>query len=93
MFSPSSLLMAYDAEVVKRVHQLHPSSDNASSHKEADASKLPNGANDVLQKEQLEHCVNVSIIDFANVIQSQDKDENFINGLRNLIHIFETFDD
>ena len=88
--------MAYDAEVVKRVHQLHPSSDNASSHKEADStntSKLPNGANDVLQKEQLEHCVNVSIIDFANVIQSQDKDENFINGLKNLIHIFETFDD
>jgi len=92
-FLATSLLMAYDAEVVKRVHQLHPSSDNASSHKEADASKLPNGANDVLQKEQLEHCVNVSIIDFANVIQSQDKDENFINGLKNLIHIFETFDD
>ena len=86
--------MAYDAEVVKQVHhQLHPSTDNETSHKEPDVSKLSNGTNDVLQKEQLEHCVNVSIIDFANVIQSRDKDENFIDGLKNLIHIFETFDD
>jgi len=79
-FYSSSLLMAYDAEVVRQVQQ---------GNKEINGTEGGHTAQNRLLL--LDRCVNVSIIDFANVIPSQERDDNFINGLKNLIQIFEEF--
>jgi len=74
-FYSSSLLMAYDADAVRKVH-LSCNGNNG-------------GETRIEQTKELENHVNVSIVDFANVVMCQDKDDNFIQGLKNLISIFE----
>ena len=48
-----------------------------------------NNTGQTTKEQKLENNVNVSIIDFANVVICQDKDENFVHGMNNLIQIFE----
>jgi len=48
-----------------------------------------NNTGQTTKEQKLENYVNVSIIDFANVVICQDKDENFVHGMNNLIQIFE----
>ena len=90
-FYSSSLLMAYDAQVVRQVQTQHGHNNKEITQEVTDSGHIK-AQQQQQQKNRLamlDRCVNVSIIDFANVIHSRDRDDNFINGLKNLIQIFE----
>ena len=64
----SSLLLAYDADAVRRFR------------------------NGKLQADALEEFINVKLIDFANVYESNgEKDDNFLSGFRNFLALLKGF--
>ena len=57
-----------------------------------DANAVRKFQNGKLSSKELEHYVQLKLIDFANVYDAAgEKDENFVSGLRNLICLFESF--
>ena len=57
-----------------------------------DAVAVRRFLNGTIELEMLEQFVNVKLVDFANVYESNgEKDENFLFGLRNVLALFKSF--